>query len=90
MLLFVLSLCPFDISVGVGAFVIGLDQISFFCHDIHTPPPVPYFVLYTFVFSFELQVKAYFTFVTCWLVGCIEDLRRFSDISAISRLGSRR
>ena len=28
--LFVLSLCPFDISVGVGAFVIGLDQISFF------------------------------------------------------------
>ena len=28
--LFVLSLCPFDISVGVGAFVIGLNQISFF------------------------------------------------------------
>ena len=27
--LFVLSLCPFDISVGVGAFVIGLSQISF-------------------------------------------------------------
>ena len=26
----------------------------------------------------------------CWLVGCIEDLRRFSGISAISRLGSRR
>ena len=26
--LFVLSLCPFDISVGVGAFVIGLSQIS--------------------------------------------------------------
>ena len=25
---FVLSLCPFDISVGVGAFVIGLSQIS--------------------------------------------------------------
>ena len=25
-----------------------------------------------------------------WLVGCIEDLRRFSSISAISRLGSRR
>ena len=24
-----------------------------------------------------------------WLVGCIEDLRRFSGISAISRLGSR-
>ena len=25
--LFVLSLCPFDISAGVGAFVIGLSQI---------------------------------------------------------------
>ena len=25
-----------------------------------------------------------------WLVGCFEKLRRFSDISAISRLGSRR
>ena len=28
--LFVLSLCPFDISVGVGAFVIGLSKISSF------------------------------------------------------------
>ena len=28
--LFVLSLCPFDISVGVGSFVIGLSQISSF------------------------------------------------------------
>ena len=28
--LFVLSICPFDISVGVGAFVIGLSQISSF------------------------------------------------------------
>ena len=28
--LFVLSLCTFDISVGVGAFVIGLSQISSF------------------------------------------------------------
>ena len=30
MALFVLSLCPFDISVGVGACVIGLSQISSF------------------------------------------------------------
>ena len=30
MALFVLSLCLFDISVGVGAFVIGLSQISSF------------------------------------------------------------
>ena len=27
---FVLSLCPFDIFVGKGAFVIGLSQISSF------------------------------------------------------------
>ena len=27
---FVLSLCPFDISAGVGAIVIGLSQISSF------------------------------------------------------------
>ena len=27
---FVLSLCPFEISVGIGAFVIGLSQISGF------------------------------------------------------------
>ena len=31
--LFVLSLCPFDISVGVGAFVIGLGQISSFLSE---------------------------------------------------------
>ena len=30
MSLFVLSLCPFDISVGIGAFVIRLGQISSF------------------------------------------------------------
>ena len=28
--LFVLLLCPFDISAGIGAFVIGLGQISSF------------------------------------------------------------
>ena len=28
MALFVLSFCPFDSSAGVGAFVIGLSQIS--------------------------------------------------------------
>ena len=41
--LFVLSLCPFDISAGVGAFVIGLSQISSFslrylCNDFITYP----------------------------------------------------
>ena len=33
--LFVLSLCPYDISVGVWAFVIGLSQISsFFSYNL--------------------------------------------------------
>ena len=44
MALFVLSLCPFGISVGVGAFVIGLSQISFFfslfTNFFHVPGPV--------------------------------------------------
>ena len=31
--LFVMSLCPFDMSVGVGDFVIGLSKISsIFCY----------------------------------------------------------
>ena len=33
MVLFVLSLCPFDFSLGVGAFVIGLGQISSFLSE---------------------------------------------------------
>ena len=33
--LFVLSFCPFDISVGVGAFVIGLSQITSFFSKHH-------------------------------------------------------
>ena len=32
----------------------------------------------------------YFTNFLLWLVVCFEDLRRFSDLSATSRLGSRR
>ena len=37
--LFVLSLCLFDFSVGVGAFVIGLSQISsFFSQQIDIIP----------------------------------------------------
>ena len=34
--LFVLSFCPFDISVGVCAFVIGLSQISSFSLHLKT------------------------------------------------------
>ena len=38
--LFVLSRCPFDISAGVGAFVIGLSQISsFFSYTGYTIYP---------------------------------------------------
>ena len=37
--LFVLSLCPFDISVGIGAFVIGLGQISSFLSSISSTNP---------------------------------------------------
>ena len=36
--LFVLSLCPFDISVGVGTFVIGPSQISSFFSYKHSLP----------------------------------------------------
>ena len=36
------------------------------------------------VVSMEIQ-----GFISCMLVGCIEDILRFSGISAISRLGSR-
>ena len=32
-----LSLCPFDISVGIGAFVIGLGQISSFLSFLMFP-----------------------------------------------------
>ena len=38
--LFVLSLCPFDIYVGVGAFVIGLSKISSFFSYIYEYPMV--------------------------------------------------
>ena len=52
-LAFVLSLCPFDISVGVGAFVIGLSQNSSFlsCSCIHTKTDTRAMTLYprTFV-----------------------------------------
>ena len=49
--LFVFSLCPFDISVGVRAFVIGLSQISSFLSIllqnfwVKTPDPLLYFHL---------------------------------------------
>ena len=43
--LFVLSLCPFDISVGVGAFVIGLGQISPFLSP-YKKRPFPHNIAY--------------------------------------------
>ena len=47
--LFVLSLCPFDISVGVGAFVIGLSQISSFFSfiiKVRMDTPIFYFLIF--------------------------------------------
>ena len=38
--LFVLSLCPFDISMSVGAFVIGLSQISSFLSSYLSHPGI--------------------------------------------------
>ena len=39
----------------------------------------------------EFISKQYPQFLSAsWLVGCVEDLRRFSDISAMLQLGSRR
>ena len=45
--LFVLSLCPFDISVGEGAFVIGLSQISSFLssNPNHRQTVLPYAIV---------------------------------------------
>ena len=53
---------------------------------------------YTFVYPFgEILFQEYIVEISLilsstvgWLVGCIENLRRFSNILAISRLGSRR
>ena len=51
MALFVLLLCPFDISVGIGAFVIGLGQISSFlssAFDIGYPVSLFFFLFFFF------------------------------------------
>ena len=55
--LLVLSFCPFDISVGVGAFVIGLSQISSFfsldpCDGVYYSP------LYGGLFTFWTSVPS--------------------------------
>ena len=59
--LFVLSLCPFDISVGVGAFVIGLGQISSFlfphilshCSKLN----IPFSHVYAFFRTASIRLK---------------------------------
>ena len=48
--LFVLSLCPFEISVGVRAFVVGLSQISsFFSYLNKRNHPIRFFYLTVFL-----------------------------------------
>ena len=46
--LFVLSLCPFDISVRVGAFVMLLSQISFF---------LSFFLTITILYKYKMYIK---------------------------------
>ena len=54
-----LSLCPFDISVGVWAFVIGLSQISsFFSHNTSYDIEVISVINYT-VITFGLNLFVY-------------------------------
>ena len=62
-------------------------------NDRFSPPPPP--IATPFQFSRTFGPKTSWIHAWCydrygWLVGCYEDLRRFSDISAISRLWSRR
>ena len=59
--LFVLSLCPFDISAGVGAFVIGLSQISSFFLLVYIIKRTIYVLVYlyahlTFVYSYTIDL----------------------------------
>ena len=57
-----LSLCPFDISVGVGAFVIGRSQISFFMslHMFYMCRPILFPNLSLFSRLCSLNVPRYF------------------------------
>ena len=64
MALFVLSLCPFDISVGVGAFVIGLGQISFLSESSFTK--------YVWLFGWLVVLKIYVALVICQLYRDLE------------------
>ena len=69
MALIVLSLSPFDISVGVGAFVIGLGQISFLSdfyiyyanNELKSKGIVQNPLNYNFI-RLKLQKKKMFTF----------------------------
>ena len=65
--LFVLSLCPFDISVGIGAFVIGLSHISSFS--------LKWWLLIEIVIkhaSVYLKIYNFWNFTDFWL-GYIEE-----------------
>ena len=53
------------------------------------PSVLSRFCLLLFLLKEYCLLRHYLILKSC-LVGCIEDLRRFSGISAISRLGSRR
>ena len=67
MALFVLSICPFDISVGVGAYVIGLSQISSF---------LSLYYKVTFIYSDDTPVP--FNFIFKFLTHC-DNIRKLID-----------
>ena len=61
--LFVLSLCLFDISIGVGAFVLGLSQISSFFAHISDQQAV--FSSISFNIKYFPQIAQYMYVVYC-------------------------
>ena len=85
MALFVLSLCPFDISVGVGAFVIGLSQISSFFSCLKP------LTLYTSKYSIILVIGLILltNLRTFKLTYAGDDVKKFYHIKKPSYLGRR-
>ena len=91
MALFVLSLCPFDISVGVVAFVIGLGQISSFLYVLIGR--INFLIMtHSFVTNFSTLEQLLFLIVSeifllvfnCYLANCrhINLIIRLLNVSA--------
>ena len=77
---FVLSCCPFDISVGIRAFVIGLSQISsffFFNSSSYVGPNLP---------CNELFDDGFFSCILGWYTGCCRRIEQDLFVFSCSRL----